>query len=165
MHILFNGRTLGKIVLRTRVIKADGSPVHWSNYMTLWMLRLVDIWIFMGSIGLLTMIFSDKYQRLGDHAAGTYVISYKKKIKISHTILEEVGEEYVPTFSKVISLSDKDVRLIKETYLIAVKSQDYKTLKMLREKVEQVIETSSQLYDKQYIDTVIKDYNYYTQQL
>jgi len=165
MHSLFNGRTVGKMLLKIRVVRVDGSPVHWSNYLVRWMLRLVDIWVFFGSIGLLSILFSDRKQRVGDAAAGTVVISTKNKTKVSHTILEEVTDNYEPKFTTVTTLSDKDVRIIKDTYLIAQKSHDFKTLKALREKVELVIGTSSDLYDKQYIDTVLKDYNYYTQKL
>ncbi|HMB61734.1 MAG TPA: RDD family protein, partial [Eudoraea sp.] len=96
MHTLFNGRTVGKLLLGMRVVKVDGSPVHWSNYLVRWMLRLVDIWLFLGSIGLLTILFSEKRQRLGDAVAGTVVISTKNKVRVSHTILEEVAENYVP---------------------------------------------------------------------
>ena len=88
MHIIFNGRTVGKMLLKMRVVKVDGSPVHWSNYLVRWMLRLVDIWLFLGSIGILTILFSEKRQRLGDAAAGTVVISTKNKTTVSHTILE-----------------------------------------------------------------------------
>ncbi len=165
MHILFNGRTVGKMAMKTRVVKIDGSPARWSDYMILWMLRLVDIWIFLGSIGLLFIIFSDKRQRVGDHAAGTVVISTKSKVKISHTILEEIADDYQPKFLNVTKLTDKDARLIKETYLIALKSNDYKTLNMLRKKVESVLETTSDLYDRQYIDTVLRDYNHFTQNM
>lgn len=165
MHILFNGRTVGKMAMKTRVVKIDGSPARWSDYMVLWMLRLVDIWIFLGSIGLLSIIFSEGRQRVGDHAAGTVVISTKSTVKISHTILEEIADNYQPKFLNVTKLSDKDARLIKETYLIALKSNDFKTLNMLRKKVEIVLETSSDLYDKQYIDTVLRDYNHFTQNM
>ena len=165
MHILFNGRTLGKYVMKTRVVKIDGSPVHWSNYLTLWMLRLIDIWMFIGSIGVLTLIFSEKRQRLGDMAAGTVVISTKKKVNITHTILEEVEDTYEPKFVNVTMLSDKDARLIKETYQIAVRSNDYKTLNILRKKVEGLLNVESDLYDRQFIDTVLKDYNHYTQKM
>ena len=165
MHILFNGRTVGKIVMKTRVVKVDGSPVHWSNYLTLWMLRLVDIWMFLGSIGLIALLFSEKHQRVGDAAAGTVVVTYKKKTKISHTILEEIADDYKPTFMNVTALTDKDARLIKETYLVAVRSSDYRTLKILREKVESVVETKSELYDRQFIDTILKDYNHFTQHM
>lgn len=165
MHVLFNGRTVGKMVMKTRVVKADGNPAMWSDYMVLWLLRLVDIWIFLGSIGLLSIIFSERKQRVGDHAAGTVVISTKNKVTINHTILEEIADNYQPKFMNVTKLSDKDARLIKETYQIALKSNDYKTLQTLRKKVESVLETSSDLYDKQYIDTVLRDYNHFTQNM
>lgn len=165
MHILFNGRTIGKMVLKTRVVKIDGGPVHWSNYLILWMLRLVDIWIFVGSIGLLSILFSERRQRVGDFAAGTVVISTKNKVKISHTILEEITETYDPKFTNVTKLTDKDVRLIKETYLIALSSGDYKTLNTLRKKIESILEVTSEFYDKQFIETILKDYNYYTQNM
>ena len=165
MHSIFNGRTVGKMLLKMRVVRLDGTPVHWSNYLVRWMLRLVDIWLFFGSVGLLTILFTDRRQRLGDAAAGTVVISTKKKVKVSHTILEEVEEKYEPVFTNVTLLTDKDVRLIKETYHIARKSNDFKTMTALRVKVDSILQTKSNLYDREYLDTVLKDYNYYTQKM
>jgi len=165
MHIIFNGRTVGKMLLKMRVVKVDGSPVHWSNYLVRWMLRLVDIWLFVGSIGILTILFSEKRQRLGDAAAGTVVISTKNKTTVSHTILEEVEDTYLPHFTNVTILTDKDIRLIKETFSAAKKSNDFKTLKALREKVDSILQTNSELYDMKYLETVLKDYNYFTQKL
>ncbi len=165
MHIVFNGRTVGKMVLKIRVVRVDGLPANWSNYMIRWLLRLVDIWIFLGSIGILSILFSNKHQRIGDAAAGTVVITTKQKVKISHTILEEVEEAYQPKFLNVTKLSDKDVRLIKETYHIALRSNDFKTMTELRNRVEEVLEIKSDLYDRQFLDIILKDYNYYTQKL
>ncbi len=165
MHIIFNGRTVGKMIMKIRVVRIDGLPVHWSNYMIRWMLRLVDIWIFVSAVGVLSILFSEKHQRLGDAAAGTIVIANKQKVKISHTILEEIEDTYEPTFLNVTKLNDKDVRLIKETYHIAKRSNDFKTLTALRNKVENILEVQSALYDRQFLDTVLKDYNYYTQKL
>ena len=165
MHSLFNGQTVGKMLLKMRVVRLDGTPVHWSNLLVRWMLRLVDIWIFLGSIGILSILFSEKRQRVGDAAAGTVVISTKRKTKVSHTILEEINDEYVPQFTNVTLLTDKDVRLIKETFYIAKKSGDFKTLTALRVKVESILQTNSKLYDVPFLDTVLKDYNYYTQKM
>jgi hypothetical protein len=64
-------------------------------------------------------------------------------------------------------LSDNDVRIIKETYLAAKKSKDYATLIKLRVKVIEVMEIRHQVEsnDMEFISTVIKDYNYYTQNM
>lgn len=165
MPILFDGRTVGKMVTKTKVVKIDGMPAHWSDYMIRWLLRMVDIWIFLGAIGLLMILFSDRRQRVGDLAARTVVISTKYNVNISHTILEEITDDYVPTFTQVTRLTDKDVRLIKETYHIALNSNDFKTMNLLRQKVESILETSSDLYDREYIDRILRDYNYYTQNM
>ena len=63
MHSIFNGRTVGKMLLKMRVVRLDGTPVHWSNYLVRWMLRLVDIWIFFGSIGILSILFSTNFDK------------------------------------------------------------------------------------------------------
>lgn len=165
MHLLFNGRTVGKLLLRMRVVMVDGSPAHWSNYLVRWMLRLVDIWLFLGSVGLLAILFSDKRQRLGDAAAGTVVISTKNRTRVTHTILEDLPDNHVPMFTNVTLLTDRDVRLIKDTFRIAKNSNDHKTMKTLRDKVESILASGSDLYDEPYLSTVLKDYYYYTQKL
>lgn len=165
MNIIFNGRTIGKMVLGMRVVRTDGYPVHWSNYLTLWMLRILDIWMFWGAVGLLSIVFSEKKQRVGGMASGTVVISTRNKVKIDHTALEELMKDYEPTFPSAINLTDRDARLIKETYRIAVSSNDFKTLTALRQKVSEIIGVDSKLYDRQFLDTVLKDYNYYTQDM
>ncbi|MDG1572572.1 RDD family protein [Robiginitalea sp. M366] len=162
LQSIFNGQTVGKMILKIRVVRRDGAPVQFSNYLVRWMLRLVDIWLFFGSIGLLSMLFSEAYQRIGDAAAGTVVVNNKRKTRIDHTILEELEQEYSPVFPQVTRLSDRDVRLIKEIYGVARRSGDYGTLKALREKVEGLLQTGSDLYDKPYLDAVLKDYSYYT---
>src|SRR5690606_6016742 len=77
MHSLFNGQTVGKMLLGMQVVRLDGGPVHWSNLLVRWMLRLVDIWLFLGTVGILSILFSQRGQRVGDAAAGTVVISTK----------------------------------------------------------------------------------------
>ncbi len=158
MNIIFQGQTVGKMIMKIQVIKLDGTPVSWGDYLILWMMRLVDIWAFLGSLGILFIIFSDKSQRIGDQAAGTVVINKKNKVQLDHTVLEEVSEDYTPVFPQVLSLSDKDIRLIKETFTIAQKSLDYGTIKMLREKVESILNTNSEMYDTDYLEVILKDY-------
>jgi len=164
-HILFDGKTIGKMIMKIKVVRLDGSPTQWYNLMVRWMLRIIDIWMFFASIGTMSILFSEKKQRVGDSAAGTVVISTKNKERISSTILEDLDEDYQPVFTNVTVLKDKDVRIIKETFNIAKKTNDYKTLILLRRKVSNLIQAESDLFDMQFIDTVLKDYNYYTQNM
>lgn len=163
MHSLFNGQTLGKMAMKLRVVHIEGKPLHWSHLLIRWMLRLVDIWLFMGAVGILAIVLTEKRQRLGDAAAGTVVIDVGQKINISHTILEDIEEKYVPTFTNVTTLTDSDIRKVKDAYRLAKDTKNYGMLKKLRTKLESLLHTNSDLYDMEYIETVLKDYNYYTQ--
>ena len=163
---LLEGQTLGKRLLKTKVVKIDGYQASFGDYIMRWLFRIIDINLSGSMIGLIAMITSSKTQRLGDMVAGTAVISLKNNININHTILEEIGQAYVPTYPLVIKLSDNDARIIKETFQTAVEKRDYKTLIKLRTKIEEVTgikNTSGN--DTDFIRTVLKDYNYYTQNM
>ena len=164
-HVIFGGQTIGKMIMKIKVVRFDGSPTQWYNFMVRWMLRIVDIWMFFSSVGVLSILLSERKQRVGDSAAGTIVISVKKKTKITSTILEDITDDYVPVFNNVTELSDKDVRIIKETFNISKRNSDFKTLNLLRKKVCDLLQIESKLYDKEFIDTILKDYNYYTQNM
>ncbi len=163
---LLEGQTLGKRLLKIKVVKIDGYQAAFSDYLVRWFLRLVDITIFQGLIAFLLVALTSKGQRLGDLAAGTAVISLKSKIDISHTILEEIGEEYTPTHPQVIRLSDNDVRIIKDAMASAKMRQDPEELLKLRRKIESVtgiLKTDGS--DTEFIQRLLRDYNYYTQSM
>lgn len=164
---LLDGQTPGKRVMKIKVVKIDGYQAALPDFVVRWFFRIVDLNLLSGIIGLIAIISSDKNQRIGDMTAGTGVIALKNKVNISHTILEELDTDYIPTYPNVIRLSDNDVRIIKDTFLTAKKSKDYATLIKLREKVIEVMGIKNQLEsnDIQFISTVIKDYNYYTQNM
>jgi hypothetical protein len=114
-------------------------------------------------VGLISLVTSNKSQRLGDIAAGTAVISTKNKINISHTILEELSDDYVPKYPTVVKLSDNDARIIKETFQSSLATNDFATISKLRKKINEVTEIQyDDLTDKEFIKKVLKDYNYYT---
>jgi len=167
-ELFFSGQTLGKKVLKIQVVKIDGYSASFSDYFIRWMFRIVDIWLFfsMPIIGLITVIVSENSQRFGGMASGTAVISLKNKYNISHTILEELNDAYKPTYPSVINLSDNDMRIIKDTFLMASKSQDYKTIDKLRIKVEEITKTTKgDNPNSVYLRTIMKDYTHYTQDM
>lgn len=163
---VLEGQTLGKKIVKIKVVKIDGYQAAFGDYLIRWLFRLIDISISSGVIGLIAMVVNKKVQRLGDISAGTAVITLKNKVTINSTILEEIGEEYKPTYPLVIKLSDNDARIIKETFHNAIKSADFVVLNKLTAKIEQVTGIKNDLGStKQFIQTILKDYNYYTQNM
>jgi uncharacterized RDD family membrane protein YckC len=163
---LLEGQTIGKRLMKIKVVKIDGYQATFGDYLIRWLFRIIDINLSSGAIGLIALITSSKTQRLGDMTAGTAVISLKNNININHTILEEIDQAYVPTYPLVIKLSDNDARIIKETFNTAVAKRDYATLIKRRTNIEQVTgikNTSGN--DTDFIRTVLKDYNFYTQNM
>jgi uncharacterized RDD family membrane protein YckC len=163
---IFEGQTFGKRLLKIKVIKIDGYQASFGDYLIRWLFRLIDILSNSGIIGLISIVSTKSSQRLGDITAGTAVISLKNKITINNTILENIDNEYVPTYPAVIKLSDNDVRIIKENLQFAIKNYDYDIIDKLKLKVETVTGIKNQSgNNKDFLKVILKDYNFYTQKM
>ncbi|MCY1222663.1 RDD family protein [compost metagenome] len=166
LESLLEGQTLGKKLMKIKVVKIDGYQASFGDYLMRWVFRIVDVSFSGGIVGLIAIISSEKSQRLGDMTAGTSVITLKNNININHTILEEIDNSYVPTYPLVIKLSDNDARIIKETFHSARANRDFHMLSRLKAKVEDVTGIRNQSgNDEDFIKTILKDYNYYTQKM
>ena len=101
---LMQGQTVGKRILKIRVLKIDGYQASFADFFIRWTFALVEVALSMGSIALISIISSKYSQRLGDFAAGTAVITERNKTNISHTILEELSytqkTEFIQQFLK-----------------------------------------------------------------
>ena len=166
LESIFEGQSFGKKIMGTKVVKIDGYQASFIDYLIRWIFRLIEgYWIFAG-IGLVVISSSKKTQRLGDMAAGTAIISLKKKVSINNTILEDIGNEYVPVYPTVIKLSDNDMRIIKDTFILAKSKNDKATIQKLRLKIELVCAIKNQSgNDNDFLKTILKDYNFYTQNM
>lgn len=165
LESLMEGQTFGKKLMKIKVVKIDGYQASFGDYLMRWILRLVDIYSNSGIVAIITMVVSKNHQRLGDIATGTAVISLKNNVNISHTILENLKEDYVPTFPQVILLSDNDVRIIKENFQKALKADDRQIITRLSNKIKDILKLEIDPRDyteRQFINIVIKDYNFYT---
>ncbi len=166
-EIWLDGQTIGKRVMKIKVVKIDGYQASIADFIVRWFFRIVDLNMLSGVVALIAIVTSSKNQRLGDMTAGTAVISLKNNVNISHTILEDLHQDYQPTYPTVIRLSDNDARIIKETFTTARASKDYQTMIKLRSKIMEVIELKEKKHDRdhEFIDVILKDYNYYTQNM
>jgi uncharacterized RDD family membrane protein YckC len=166
LESILEGQTIGKRLIRIKVVKIDGYQASFPDYLLRWLFRIIDISISSGIIGVVSTIINEKNQRLGDVSAGTAVITLKNKFTINSTILEDIGEAYVPIYPLVIKLSDNDVRIIKETLNTAIAKSDFEMISKLKDKVEKVTGIKNQSgKSEDFLKTVIKDYNFYTQNM
>ncbi len=161
----WNGQTPGKRFNQIRVVKIDGSKPTFGSYLIRWMLRVIDISLASGSVALLTILLNGKGQRLGDLAAGTTVISEKKRITIEDTLISDLPDDYKPTFPQVTTLSDSDIQTIKQLYKKAKRNGNHKIILKLYVKIIDITGIKTELKPIDFVDVVINDYNYYTQQL
>ncbi|WP_299061002.1 RDD family protein [uncultured Polaribacter sp.] len=190
-ELLLDGQTVGKKIMQLKVINSEGFKPSTTDFVMRWFLRVVDFNLFMllvvyvsslglgnenvlffllfffgKMIGFLLILFTKNNQRFGDIIANTVVISRKDDVQFSETIIENISNQYVPTYPNVIKLSDNDARIIKDTFQSATKFNDDKTLIKLSSKIIEVTEIKSvHKTDKEFIDVVLKDYNFYTQNM
>ncbi|MGQ1945794.1 RDD family protein [Geofilum sp. OHC36d9] len=162
-ELLFNGQSPGKMILRTKVIKTDGSALTAGSCFIRWIFRLVDITIFMGAIAVLIIILNGKGQRLGDLAAATTVLKLPRKKDLKTSIWQEIEDNYEPQFRQVEYLSDEDIRTVKEVLEISGRQKNESKKEKIQRKACQAIAkkiaVESNLSDTEFLETIIKDYN------
>jgi uncharacterized RDD family membrane protein YckC len=71
---LWQGQTVGKRMFGLRVIRDDGAPAGFTAVLIRNLLRVADFLPAFYGLGLLLIIVTPRSQRLGDLAAGTYVV-------------------------------------------------------------------------------------------
>ena len=72
---LSRGRSLGKLALGLRVVSDDGGPERFRQALMRALLAVLEIWLTLGFLALVTSLLSSGGKRLGDIFAGTFVIT------------------------------------------------------------------------------------------
>jgi uncharacterized RDD family membrane protein YckC len=87
---LWRGQTIGKRVMRLRVVDAQGLRLHFSQVAIRNLLRIVDLLPLMYVVGGLATLLTRRAQRLGDLAANTVVIRIPRIVEPN---LEQLGAD------------------------------------------------------------------------
>lgn len=162
-EIALQGQSLGKKVLKIKVVKTDGSQPTVFNYFIRWIFRLIDIFLLNGAVALVTIIINGKGQRFGDIAAKTVVVSLKDKSNLSRTIYVDLPDTYEVKYEAVNLLSERDIKTIYEVLthyqnnIGQAQSADLirQTVMMVEKKTGLVNDT----YPVQFLKTIIYDFN------
>ncbi|WP_373055966.1 RDD family protein [Zunongwangia sp. H14] len=160
----WNGQTPGKAAMQIRVVMQDGSRPSFANYLIRWLLRFVDISLTSGAVAVVVILLNGKGQRLGDIAAKTTVISEKRQVSIGNTLAVDLPQDYIPKYPQVTVLKDADIQEIKGIFRKAKINGNHHIILSLAKKVSDLLEVEFEENPMDFLNRVISDYNYYTQQ-
>lgn len=165
-EVFFNGQSLGKRLMKIRVISLDGGRPSFGQYLLRWLFRLVDFGITGGLGALISAAVTENGQRIGDLVAGTVLIRSVPRTQNKDVVYVKVDDDYVPVFSQVSQLSDKDITLVHEVISAYYKAGNSTIVYTLAEKVKSVLGVSPppQMNSLVFLQTLLKDYSYYAAQ-
>ena len=183
-EVFWNGQSIGKKLVRIQVVNENGGKAAISQYILRWLLRASDlsipiiiISIGFGMVGILKglyvttiMLVADvvlimttrRSKRLGDVAAGTMLIKTRHKGTLDETVFVEIAENYAPVFPQVMRLSDRDINTVKSILDTAKKRGYNDMVERAAERVRNVLGIETDLHPFDFLDTLLKDYNYFS---
>ncbi len=153
-ELLFNGQSVGKLIMNIRVAKIDGTTPSFGDYFLRWIFRLIDN----AAVAIICMMCTPKCQRLGDLAARTCVVRTKNRAKLIKVPI--VAPNYKVTFDSATALNDSDVALIAQIISNPATIRNKSGLKRLADKVKVITQTQSDMQDIAYLRKILSDYNY-----
>jgi uncharacterized RDD family membrane protein YckC len=169
MDLVFNGQSVGKRIMKIKIVKLDGGNASFFTHFTRWTFRLIDINLSFGAVGTLSIILNSKGQRVGDMAAGTCVIRMVKNVGVQ-SILVDLPANYEPKFNQAVNLSDNDLQTLSEVVDLWNRGLDFtdvdlseagRIVGLARQAYEKKLNISSTLSDSVFLSTLLKDYYYY----
>lgn len=114
-EMLMKGRTPGKKIAGLRTIRENGQPITFMNSFIRNLFRVIDY-----VVGIFFIIFSKRYKRIGDYAAGTVVIKemkLKKKSKKSarNFTIEQISNKINDSnYVNYIRITNKEYTVLKK---------------------------------------------------
>lgn len=78
-ELLLRGRSVGRLVMGTRVVRDDGGPVHVRQSLIRAVMAMLEIWSTSGAIALTCSVIDRRSRRVGDLLAGTMVIQERMR--------------------------------------------------------------------------------------
>lgn len=124
IEILTNGQSIGKKIVGIAVIKLNGNSLSTNDYLIRWAYRAVDFGMSLFSIGTISILMSEKNQRLGDMIANTTVIKLKPDRIVTLDDLQNLPdkEDYTPKYPQVTQYNDEEMLALKN---LLVRYQQY----------------------------------------
>lgn len=82
METLTRGRSLGKLALGLRTVRDDAGPISFQHALLRSLVGFVEIYLLLGVPAFFSMLLNARGKRLGDLAAGTYVVRARIRLAL-----------------------------------------------------------------------------------
>ncbi len=83
LETLTRGRSLGKLAMGLRTVRDDAGPISFQHALVRALIGVVEIYGTLGAVGFFSALLSQRGKRLGDFAAGTYVVRERVKLQLA----------------------------------------------------------------------------------
>lgn len=83
IETLTRGRSVGKLCFGLRTVRDDAGPISFHHSFVRALVGVVEIYVFLGSPAFFAALLSPRSKRLGDYAAGTYVVRDRVKLQLA----------------------------------------------------------------------------------
>ncbi|WP_231426478.1 RDD family protein [Pedobacter sp. Leaf250] len=166
-ELTMNGQSFGKRVMKIKVINLDGTQPTFGQYLIRWLFRMIDFGFPLGwgVIALVSVAITQNHQRLGDLLAKTTLIKTTPRTQLNHVAFNfSLADEYQPLFKEVLHLNDRDVELIHEVLTGYYQTGNASLIYAMAAKTKEHIFVTipAGMNELQFLETVLKDYNYIT---
>ncbi|WP_315097667.1 RDD family protein [uncultured Cellulomonas sp.] len=82
VETLTRGRSLGKKAMGIRVVRDDGGPLVFRQALVRALVGVVELWLTLGTVALISSIVHPQGKRVGDILAGTYAVRVRGAAKV-----------------------------------------------------------------------------------
>lgn len=163
-EIFFNGQSIGKRIMKIKVVSLNGARPSVGQYILRWLFRVVDCFVTLGALAVVTVALTDDKQRTGDMIAGTTLVKTEPLNKFKDLFFQEAGADHVTTYPQVSQLSDKDINLIHEVikYFNATGNSLLVYKLAMRIKAFLGVSYPPEINEYQFLEIIVQDYTVLT---
>ncbi|GAB3907112.1 RDD family protein [Mucilaginibacter boryungensis] len=159
-EIFFNGQSIGKRLMKIKVVSLNGARPSVGQYLLRWLFRAVDFGITLGSLAVVSIALTDDKQRTGDIIAGTTLVKTEPLNKFKDLFFQEPGAEHITTYPQVALLTDKDINLIHEVISYFKATGNSLLIYKLAMRIKAFLGVSypPEINEYQFLEMIVQDY-------
>ena len=165
-EMLTRGQTLGKKVLKLRVIRLDGEDPTPGDFLVRALFLLLDVVFTSGILAVLLIVTGHQNQRLGDLIARTVVIHTRRfgGVSLRDILTIRKRDEHTARYPAVQRLTDNDMLLVKQTlarYRLYGNRAHRKALSLLAARMSEILDIPAvdrPSSDEEFMETLLLDY-------